>query len=78
MVHIHKYKTPIFANIVVYVSKPINQDNQILWRLWNIVRFDMQIILLHRKQDFWNVVAFLTLLIPAWKRYKSVLYITHY
>ena len=31
--HIHKYKTPLFGNIVVYVSKPINNANQILWRL---------------------------------------------
>ena len=31
--HIHSYGTPIFGNIVVYVSKPINNDNQILWVL---------------------------------------------
>ena len=30
---IHKYWTPIFGNIVVYLSKPIYNDNQILWRL---------------------------------------------
>ena len=29
--HIHRYGTPI--DIVVYVSNPINDDNQILWRL---------------------------------------------
>ena len=28
--HTHRYGTPIFGNIVVYVSKPINKDNQIL------------------------------------------------
>ena len=25
--HIHKYGTPIFGNIVVYVSKPISNNN---------------------------------------------------
>ena len=29
--HIHGYATPIFGKIVVYVSKQINNDNQILW-----------------------------------------------
>ena len=27
--HIHRYGTPVFGNIVVYVSKPINNNNQI-------------------------------------------------
>ena len=31
--HILKYGVPIFDNIVVYVSKPINNNNQILWRM---------------------------------------------
>ena len=31
--YIHRYGTHIFGNIVAYVSKPINDDNQILWRL---------------------------------------------
>ena len=31
--HVHRYGTPIFGDIVVYESKPINNDNQILWRL---------------------------------------------
>ena len=31
--HIHIYGTPIFGKIVVYVSKPNNNDNQILWML---------------------------------------------
>ena len=30
--HIHRYGTHILGNIVVYVSKPINNNNQILWR----------------------------------------------
>ena len=29
--HIHRYGTPIFGNIVVYVSKPIDNDNQIIY-----------------------------------------------
>ena len=28
--HIYRFGTPIFGNIVVYVSNPINADNQIL------------------------------------------------
>ena len=31
--HMHRYGLPIFGYIVVYVSKPINDDNQILWWL---------------------------------------------
>ena len=31
--HIHRYGTPIFGNIVVYVSKPITSNNQLFWRL---------------------------------------------
>ena len=31
--HIHMNGTPIFGKIVVYVSKPINNNNQILWKL---------------------------------------------
>ena len=30
---IHRFRPPIFGNIVVYVSKPINSDNQIICRL---------------------------------------------
>ena len=53
--HIHRYGTPIFGTISVYVSKPINNDNQIHWRIKNIVRFDMPNIDWHRKQDFRNI-----------------------
>ena len=31
--HIHRHETSIFGNIAVYVSKPINNDNQIFSRL---------------------------------------------
>ena len=31
--YIHRYRTPIFGYIVVYVSRLINSHNQILWRL---------------------------------------------
>ena len=31
--YIHRYRTPIFGNIFVNVSEPINNNNQILWRL---------------------------------------------
>ena len=30
---IHLYGAPNFGNIVTYISKPINNDYQILWRL---------------------------------------------
>ena len=31
--HIHRYGASIFGNVVVYLSKPVNNNNQILWRL---------------------------------------------
>ena len=31
--HVHRYGTPIRGNIVAYVSKPINDDDQILQSL---------------------------------------------
>ena len=31
--HSHSYGTPIFNSSVVYVSKLMDDDNQILWRL---------------------------------------------
>ena len=31
--HTHRYGTPIFCNIVVCASKPINDNTKILWRL---------------------------------------------
>ena len=30
---IRRYGTPTFGNIVVYVSKPIYDNDQVLWRL---------------------------------------------
>ena len=48
--HIHRYETHTFGNIVINVSKPINNNSPILWRLWHIVRFDMPrtfLLLLH-------------------------------
>ena len=32
--HIHSYGTHIFGKIVVYVSKPINNNNKIFRRFW--------------------------------------------
>ena len=49
---IHKYGISIFSEIFVYVSKPINNDNQLIWRLKSIIRFDMSMFFLHRKQGF--------------------------
>ena len=31
--HIHRYGTAIFGNTVVYVSKSINNNNQMIWTL---------------------------------------------
>ena len=31
--HIHNYGTSIFGEIVVNISEPINNNNQIFWRL---------------------------------------------
>ena len=47
--HIHRYETSISGNIVVYVSKPINDNRQILSRLLDST---CQVPSLHRKQDF--------------------------
>ena len=52
--HIHRYGTPVFGKIVVNISKSINNDNQIFWRLWNIIRFDMPSVLLASKAS--NVI----------------------
>ena len=38
--HTNGHGTPIFDSIIVYASKSINNDNEIFWRLKNIVRFD--------------------------------------
>ena len=47
--HTHMYETPIFGNIVIYVSIPINNDNYILCWLYNIVSFDMKSVLFTSK-----------------------------
>ena len=52
--HIHKCGTPIFGKIVIYISKPINNNDQILWRLQTVVIFDMPIGLSTSKAGlFW-------------------------
>ena len=43
------YGTPIFGNIVVYVSKPINNNNKIIWRHLNTVRFDIPSVIFTSK-----------------------------
>ena len=47
--HIHRYGTSIFGKIVVDISKSMNNNNQLLWRLLNIIRFDMPSVLLTSK-----------------------------
>ena len=47
--HMHRHGTPICGKIAVYISKPIDNNNQVLWRLLNIIRFDMPSVLLISK-----------------------------
>ena len=47
--HIHMYGTSVFGKIVVIISESINNSNQIFWRLWNEIRFDMPNVLLASK-----------------------------
>ena len=46
---IHRYGTSIFGKIVVNISKSISKNDQISWRLSNILRFDMPSVLLASK-----------------------------
>ena len=39
--NIHRYGTSVFGKLVVNISKSINNNNQIFWRLLKIIRFDM-------------------------------------
>ena len=49
----------------------IKNDNQKLWRLSSIIRFDMLGVLRASKAGLFCIfVAFQALLIPAWKGYK--------
>ena len=43
--HIHRYWTPSFGNIVVYLSKPLYNGNQKVWRLYNMIWFSMPSVL---------------------------------
>ena len=52
--HIYRHGTSIFVKIIVNVSKPINNNNQIFWRLLDIIRFDMSSVLLASKGGFSN------------------------
>ena len=47
--HIHSYGASVFGKIVVNMNISINNNNQIFWRLKNIIRFDMAIVLLASK-----------------------------
>ena len=39
------YGTPNFGNFVVHVSKPISNKDKTLWRLYDIISFDMPSVL---------------------------------
>ena len=50
--HIHRYGAPIFSNVVVYLPKPINNDNKYFrgYTIW--LDSTCQVFFSHRKQDF--------------------------
>ena len=47
--NIHGYGTSVFGKVVVNISKSINTNNQIFWRLLNMIRFGMPSVLLASK-----------------------------
>ena len=47
--YIHRYGTFIFSEIVGNISKPIHNNNQIFWRLQNIIRLGMPSVILASK-----------------------------
>ena len=47
--HIHRYVAPIFGETIAYISKLINNNNQILWKLQNKIRFDIRSVHLTSK-----------------------------
>ena len=68
--HIHRCGITNFGKIVLNISKSIDNNNQIFWRLSNIIRFDMPSVLLASKAELLVFVPFRALSIPAWNRYK--------
>ena len=64
--HTHMCITLVFGNIAPYSSKPIKNDNQIFWRLYNIHRFNNPSFLFKTKAGLFVIsVEFLALFIPA-------------
>ena len=43
---IHRYGAYIFGDIIINVSKSINKEKQIFWRLQYIARFDVPSVLI--------------------------------
>ena len=47
--HIHRYGALVFGKLVIYVSKSIDNNNQIIWRLYYMIWFDMPSVLITSK-----------------------------
>ena len=49
---IHRYGASIFGDIIINVSKSINKEKQIFWRLQYIARFDVPSVLIASRTGF--------------------------
>ena len=49
---IHRYGASIFGDIIINISKSINKEKQIFWRLQYIARFDVPSVLIASRTGF--------------------------
>ena len=49
---IHRYGAYIFGDIIINVSKSINKEKQIFWRLQYIACFDVPSVLIASRTEF--------------------------
>ena len=49
---IQRYGASIFGDIIINVSKSINKEKQVFWRLQYIARFDVQSVLIASRTGF--------------------------
>ena len=50
--HIQRYGASIFGDIIIKVSKSINKEQQVFWRLQYIARFDVPSVLIASRTGF--------------------------
>ena len=50
--HIQRYGASIFGDITINVSKSINKEKQVFWRLQYIARFDVASVLIASRTGF--------------------------